>query len=71
MPKKVHPSFRRLSEWEKVEVLREVLTLPVSARGEGLCLYLPKDFCTTHGFLSGDRLTVRMLDHYRKLREEE
>jgi len=71
MPRKKHPSFRRLSDWERIDVLKEVQTLPVSSRGEGLCLYLPKDICELYGLIAGDRLTVKMLDHYRKIREEE
>jgi hypothetical protein len=63
--------FRRLSEWEKVDVLKEVQTLPVSARGAGLCLYLPKDLCEVYGLIAGDMLKVQMLDHFRKIRDEE
>jgi hypothetical protein len=71
MPRKKHPSFRRLSDWERIDVLKEVQTLPVSSRGSGLCLYLPKDICQVYGLIAGDRLTVKMLDHYRKIREQE
>jgi hypothetical protein len=63
--------FHRLSEWEKIDVLKEVHTLSVSARGAGLCLYLPKDICDVYGLIAGDMLKIQMLDHFRKLREEE
>jgi len=70
MARKKSRVFRRLSEWENIDKLKEVQTLPVSARGAGLCLYLPKDICDVYGLIAGDMLTVRMLDHYRKAREE-
>jgi hypothetical protein len=60
---------RRISDWERINVLKETETLPVSARGAGLCLYLGKDLCEVYGLLAGDMLKVEMLDHFRKIRE--
>lgn len=71
MVRKKSSVFRRLSEWENIGKLKEVHTLPVSARGAGLCLYLPKDICDVYGLISGDMLTVKMLDHFRKVKEED
>lgn len=62
---------RRISDWERIGVLKETQTLPVSARGAGLCLYLPKDLCEVYGLIAGDRLKVELRDHFRKIREEE
>jgi hypothetical protein len=67
--KKARP--RRISDWEKIDVLKETQTLPVSARGAGLCLYLSKDLCEVYGLIAGDMLKVEMLDHFRKIRDEE
>ena len=71
--KKKDPYPRRfaVSEWEIVEKINELVTLPVSARGDGLCLYLPKDLCNLHGLIAGDRVKVGLNEHYRKRREEE
>jgi hypothetical protein len=71
MPHKKKPTFFRLSQWERIDVLKEVHTLPVSARGDGLCLYLSKNLCAVYGLIAGDMLKVQMLDHFRKRREEE
>lgn len=62
---------RRISDWEKIDVLKETQTLPVSARGAGLCLYLSKDLCEVYGLIAGDMLKVEMRDHFRKIRDEE
>jgi hypothetical protein len=62
--------IRRLSDWERIDVLKEDQTLPVSSRGSGLCLYLPKDICEVYGLISGDMLKIRMLDHFRKSKPE-
>ena len=71
--KKVEPYGRRfsVSEWDIIAKLDEVVTLPVSARGEGMCFYLPKDLCELYGFICGDRIQVALKKHFRKRREEE
>ncbi len=66
--------FRRrfkVSEWDLIEKIYEIVTLPVSARGDGLCLYLPKDLCDLHGIIAGDRIKTLLNEHYRKERTEE
>jgi hypothetical protein len=70
MPPKRKATLRRLSDWERIDVLKEDQTLPVSSRGSGLCLYLPKDICEVYGLISGDMLKIRMLDHFRKIKPE-
>ena len=70
---KAKPSFRRrfaVSEWEIIGKIYEITTLPVSARGDGLCLYLPKDLCNLYGLIAGDRVKVTLNEHFRKKREE-
>lgn len=66
MNRKKSSTFRRFSEWDRIDVLKEDQTLPVSSRGAGLCLYLPKDICEVYGLIAGDMLKIRMLDHFRK-----
>ncbi len=53
------------AEFSLLEEVRETRTLKVSARGRGLCLYLPKDLTEVHGVVSGDRLKVQFREHYR------
>lgn len=48
-----------------MQEIREIHALPVSARGSGLCLYLPKSLCELYGFIAGDRVKVQLRDHYR------
>jgi len=43
----------------------EVVTLRVSAHGEGLALFLPKRKCETYGIIASDQIKVKMLDHFR------
>jgi hypothetical protein len=54
-----------VKEWEQIGEIKETHTLKVSARGDGLCLYLPKNLCEVHGIIAGDRLKVHIRDHYR------
>jgi len=51
--------------YEKIGEIKEVTTLQVSARGSGLCLYLPKQLCETYGVIAGHRLKVAIGDHFR------
>ena len=60
-----------LSQWEEIGDLKETLTLSVSARGNGVCVYLPKDIMDVYGLLSGDMLKVSLRNHFRKRREAE
>jgi hypothetical protein len=54
-----------VESFEKVGEIRETHTLKVSARGDGLCLYLPKALCEVHGIVAGHRLKVQIRDHFR------
>jgi hypothetical protein len=71
--KKAPPFERRFStsEWDLLAKLDEVVTLPVSARGTGMCLFLPKDLWELYGIVCGDRIQIAFKKHYRKKREEE
>jgi hypothetical protein len=66
-----YPRRFSVSEWEVLGKVNELITLPVSARGDGLCLYLPKDLCRVYGLIAGDRLKVHLQLHFRKRRSEE
>lgn len=58
-----------LRMYEKIGEIREELNLRVSARGEGLYLYLPKSICEVHNLLTGDRIKAKLTDHYRQQRD--
>jgi hypothetical protein len=60
-----------ISDWKKVGNLKEMVVLGVSSRGNSLCIIIPKDLVDIAGVISGDRVRVWFLDHYRKKREEE
>lgn len=66
-----YPRRFQTTEWNVVGKVNELITLPVSARGDGLCLYLPKDLCNLYGLVAGDRLKVHLLEHFRKERSDE
>ena len=51
--------------FEKIGEIKETRTLRVSARGDGLCLYLPKEFCELYNIIAGDKLKARLGDHFR------
>jgi len=57
--------------YEKIGEIKEVITLQVSARGNGLCLYLPKQLCETYGVAAGHRLKVVIRDHFRPMSSEQ
>jgi len=52
-------------KFEQIGEIRETHSLAVSARGDGLCLYLPKKLCMLYGILAGDRIKVQLREHYR------
>lgn len=60
-----------ISRWKKVGNLKEMIILGVSSRGNSLCVIVPKDLADVHGIVSGDRVRVWFLDHYREKRQEE
>lgn len=55
----------RISESDLVGEIREIRSLKVSKRGDGLSLYLPKQLCELHSIKVGDRLKVQFREHYR------
>lgn len=46
------------------------LALTISARGSGLCMYIPKEDCDLYGFIAGHVLVVRIDEHYKKRIED-
>jgi hypothetical protein len=46
------------------------LALTVSARGSGLCMYIPKEDCDLYGIIAGHILVVKIDEHYRKRPED-
>ncbi len=46
------------------------LALTVSARGSGLCMYIPKEECDLYGIIAGHILVVKIDEHYRKRQED-
>jgi hypothetical protein len=60
-----------VSEWGDLGRIREIITLSVSSRGNGLCMYLPKDFCEVYGIVSGDRIKIEFREHFKKRRQEQ
>lgn len=60
-----------LSSYENIGEIKEVITLQVSARGEGLCLYLPGKLCETYGIIAGHRLKISIRDHFRPRTHDE
>lgn len=51
--------------------MKEMVVLGVSSRGNSLCIIIPKDLVEVAGMVSGDRVRVWLLDHYREKRENE
>ena len=52
-------------EFEKVKSLKITVLMRVSAHGNGLYLYLPKDIVEAYGIIAGNKLGVQILDHYQ------
>jgi len=70
-PKKEEVSFRgrfSISDWRLLNDIKETVTLSVSARGNGLAIYLPKDLCDVYGLIAGDRIKISLRDHFRKMK---
>jgi hypothetical protein len=47
------------------------LPLTVSARGTGLCMYIPKETCDLFGIIAGHVLVVQIDEHHMKRREDD
>lgn len=43
-----------------------IMVLSVSSRGESLCVIIPKELVDVAGMISGDKVRVWFLDHYRE-----
>jgi hypothetical protein len=57
--------------YKKIGNLKTIMTLNVTSRGDSLCIIIPKDVVDVSAILSGDKLRVWLLDHYRKRHDEE
>jgi antitoxin component of MazEF toxin-antitoxin module len=57
-------------EFGVVQEINERLTLRVSARGAGLCIYLPKSLTETYGVKAGHKLKIDIKEHFVRIREE-
>ncbi|MGA2767980.1 MAG: AbrB/MazE/SpoVT family DNA-binding domain-containing protein [Candidatus Bathyarchaeia archaeon] len=60
-----------LSEWEKRGNLKTMMVLNVTSRGSSLAVIIPRDVVEVNGLVSGDRVRVWLLDHYRRRRRGE
>jgi len=56
---------------EKIGKIDETRTLRCAQRGSGLYLFLPKDLVEIYELMGGDRITVKLLEHYRPGGKEE
>jgi hypothetical protein len=65
MPKKPKVPKTLISPYQEVQKIGETMTLSISARGTGLCIYLPKQFVDLYGLWSGDILKCQFKEHYR------
>lgn len=54
--------------YRKIGNLKAILMCNVTSRGDSLCVVIPKDVVDVNGVMSGDKVRVWFLDHYR-LRE--
>jgi hypothetical protein len=52
--------------FKKIGNLNTMMTLTVSSRGNSLCVIIPKDLVEVSGIISGDKVRVWLLDHYRE-----
>jgi hypothetical protein len=74
MPKRPKVPKSIVSPYQEVQKIGETMTLSVSARGTGLCIYLPKQFVDLYGLWASDILKVQFKEHYRldpKLQQEQ
>jgi len=50
--------------------IKETRTFKVCGAGDGYIIYLPKTLCRIHDIMTGDRIRVTLLDHYREIVED-
>jgi len=62
---------KSINPWEKLGNLKTMTFADVTSKGNSLYVLLARDVAEIHGVVSGDRVRVWFLDHYRKKREEE
>jgi len=60
-----------LGEWEKKGNLKTMMVLNVTSRGSSLAVIIPRDVVEVNSLVSGDRVRVWFLDHYRRKRSSE
>jgi len=68
--KKKSQFIQNFGLYGKIGNLRTEITLPVSSRGNSLCIIIPKDICDLNQVFTGDMIRVRLSDQYRKRRED-
>jgi hypothetical protein len=65
------PKSNCSNKFKLVTKPRLVMNTRISARGSGLCVYLPKDTCDLYGFIAGDILVTELHEHFREKTEDE
>jgi len=50
--------------------INETRTFKVCGAGDSYIIYLPKTLCRIHNIMTGDRIKVTLLDHYREIVED-
>lgn len=55
-----------VKKWKRVREIKELLTLNVSAAGNGLYLHLKKDLCEQYDIIAGDRIKVQLRILYKR-----
>jgi antitoxin component of MazEF toxin-antitoxin module len=58
-------------QFEEKGVIKVTIVTRVSAHGDGLYLYIPKDVWKTLGIMAGDKLEVQLLRHWKPPKAEE
>ena len=62
---------RNFGKYQKVGNLKSMMTLTVTSRGDSLCIIIPKELVDVSEIISGDKVRVWFLDHFRARREDE
>lgn len=60
------PPVLQVTEFELVNRPKVRANITVSARGSGLCLYLPKNICALWGIQAGHVIVADLQEHYKK-----
>ena len=59
-----------VKEFKEKQVLKITVIARVSAHGEGLYLYIPKDVVEAYGIIAGDKVEVQFLKHFKPVAAE-